>query len=244
MQHELLNRTITRSRRRIARPVVALLTAGAAVALAAGSAQAAVWWSTDQWASWGNGGYTLYNDVWGSGAGPQTIWANSASNWGVWSNQPNTGGVKSYPNADRWVGRPINSLNSVTSGYNVSVPSSGAFETAYDIWDSSNTNEIMLWLNRTGPVGPIGSYVTTVRLGGHTWSVYKGWNGSNNVYSFLDNDRSTSGSVDILSVLRWMENGEHWIGNVTLGNVQFGWEITSSNGGLNFQTNSYWLSYN
>jgi hypothetical protein len=28
-----------------------------------------------------NGGYTVRNDVWGSGAGPQTIWANSYSNW-------------------------------------------------------------------------------------------------------------------------------------------------------------------
>jgi hypothetical protein len=54
--------------------------------------------------------------------------------------------------------------------------------------------------------------------------------------------RSTSGTVDILSVLKWLENSEHWIGNVTLGNVQFGWEITSASGGLNFQVNNYWVS--
>jgi hypothetical protein len=160
----------------------------------------------------------------------------------VWSNQPNTGGIKSYPNVTRWVGAPINSLHSVTSNYNVSVPSSGAFETAYDIWDSSNANEIMLWLNQTGPIGPIGSYVTNVGLGGDNWNVYKGSNGSNNVYSFLNTGRSTSGSVDILSVMKWLENNEHWIGNVTLGNVQFGWEITSSSGGENFAVNSYSVS--
>lgn len=244
MPHALLDRTIIALRRRIVRPAAALLAACTAVALAAAPAQAAVWWSSDQWASWSNGGYTLYNNVWGGGAGPQTIWANSYSNWGVWSNQPNTGGVKSYPNVAKWVGTPINSLNSVTSGYNVSVPSSGAFETAYDIWDSSNSNEIMLWLNQTGPIGPIGSYVTTVWIGGYTWNVYKGWNGSNNVYSFLNTGSSASGTVDILSVLRWLENSAHWIGNVTLGNVQFGWEITSSSGGMNFQVNSYWVSYN
>jgi len=242
MAHGRTDRMITTPGRRITRALAALGAAGAALALAVGPAQAATWSSTDRWASWSNGGYTLYNNVWGGGAGPQTIWANSSGNWGVWSNQPNTGGIKSYPNVTRWVGTPINSLSWVTSGYNVSVPSSGAFETAYDIWDSSNADEIMLWLNQTGPIGPIGSYVTNVSVGGFNWNVYKGWNGSNNVYSFLDTGRSTSGSVDILSVLRWLENSEHWIGNVTLGNVQFGWEITSSGGGMNFQVNSYWVS--
>ena len=43
----------------------------------------AVWSSSDRWGTWSNGGYTLYNNVWGSGYGPQTIWANSYSNWGV-----------------------------------------------------------------------------------------------------------------------------------------------------------------
>src|SRR5262249_44425995 len=74
----------------------ALMSAIAAVTLVvttAAGAQAAVWSSTDKWATWSNGGYTVRNDVWGSGAGPQTIWANSFSNWGVWANHPNTGGV-------------------------------------------------------------------------------------------------------------------------------------------------------
>ncbi|GAB3964304.1 hypothetical protein GCM10029978_024470 [Actinoallomurus acanthiterrae] len=31
-----------------------------------GTAQAATWSSTDKWGTWSNGGYTLYNDVWGS----------------------------------------------------------------------------------------------------------------------------------------------------------------------------------
>ena len=239
-----LPRAITRLARRIAAPLAALVTAGLVLALTAGPANAATWYSSDRWASWNNGGYTLYNDVWGSGAGPQTIWANSYSNWGVWSDQPNTGGIKSYPNVSKWVGVPINSLNSVTSGYNVSVPGSGAYETAYDIWDSGNQNEIMLWLNQTGPIGPIGSYVTNVSVGGFNWNVYKGWNGANNVYSFLNTGRSTAGTVDILSVLRWLEYNQHWIGNITLGNVQFGWEITSSSGGMNFQSNNYWVSYN
>lgn len=230
------------SKPRLLSCLLAVPAAVAAVALAAGPANAATWSSSDQWASWSNGGYTLYNDIWGSGAGPQTIWANSYSNWGVWSNQPNTGGIKSYPNDSKYVGKAINSLSSVTSSYNVTVPGAGAYETAYDIWDSSNANETMLWLNKTGAVGPLGSYVTNVSVGGFNWNVYKGNNGSNNVYSFLNTGSSTSGTVNILAVLKWLENTEGWIGNVTLGNVQFGWEITSSSGGENFQVNSYSVS--
>jgi hypothetical protein len=166
-------------------PLIALVTALAT----ATAASAAVWWSTAKFGSWSNGGYTLYNDVWGSGAGPQTIWANSFSNWGVWSNQPNTGGVKSFPNVTRYIGAPLSSLSSVTSSFNVSVPGSGAFETAYDIWDSGNAYETMLWMNKTGAI-----------------------------------------------------ESQGWFGNITLGNVQFGWEITSSSGGENFQVNNYSVS--
>lgn len=228
--------------RRIRHMLAVSFAVFAALTWTAGPASAATWWSTNNWGTWSDGGYTLYNNVWGSGAGPQTIWANSFSNWGVWADHPNTGGIKSYPNVTKYVGVPINSLSSVKSSYNVTVPTSGAFATTYDIWDANKSNEIMLWLNKTGPIGPIGSYATQISLGGYSWDVYKGNNGSNNVYSFLNTGYSTSGTVDILSVLRWMENTQHWIGNVTLGDVQFGWEITSSAGGLNFQTNSYSVS--
>ena len=66
----------------------------------ASNAHAAVWESCGQWATWSDGGYNLYNNIWGSGAGPQCIWANSYHNWGVWADHPDTSGVKSYPNSE------------------------------------------------------------------------------------------------------------------------------------------------
>ena len=98
-----------RFKRRRALLLATVPAAAAAVALVAGPASAATWSSSDRYASWNNSGYTIYNDVWGGGAGPQTVWANSASNWGVWSNQPNTGGIKSYPNVTQ-VGRHAHQL--------------------------------------------------------------------------------------------------------------------------------------
>ncbi len=220
---------------RFALPVVA---AAAAVVLTATSAQAATWSSSDKFGSWSNGGYTISNDVWGGGAGPQTIWANSYSNWGVSSNQPNTGGVKSYPHSGRAINRTLSSIGSVTSSFNVSVPGAGAYETAYDIWANNNAYEIMLWMNKTGAVGPIGSLQTTVSVGGHTWDVYKGSNGSNAVFSFLRHGNTSSGSVDIKAVLNWIKS-KGWFGDVTLGDVQFGFEITSTGTSRSFTSNSF-----
>lgn len=208
----------------------------------ASTAFAAVWSSTAAFGSWTSGAYTLNNDVWGSGAGPQTIWANSATNWGVWSNQPNTGGVKSYPHSGISVGSTLSSLHSVSSSFNVSLPGGGAFETAYDIWANTSTYEIMLWMNKTGAVGPLGSLQTSASVGGFSWNVYSGSNGSNQVFSFVNQGSSLSGTVDILAVLRWIES-KGWYGNVTLSQVQFGFEITSSSGGLNFVANNLTVSH-
>jgi hypothetical protein len=204
---------------------------------------AAAWSSSDRWGTWTNGGYTLYNNIWGSGGGPQTIWANSYSNWGVWANHPNTGGVKAYPNATRHVGKRISALGSVTSRFNVSTPNAGAYTTAYDIWDTNHAYEIMLWMNKYGPVGPLGSRQTTTSVGGHTWDVYRGSNGANQVFSFVRTGNTSSGTVDVKAVLNWLR-GNGWMGDVTLGDVQFGYEITSAAGGLDFTTNSFSVSAN
>jgi hypothetical protein len=216
-------------------PAMAL---GATVGLASAPASAAVWNSCDQYGNTSLNGYTLYNNIWGSGAGSQCIWANSGTNWGVWANHPNTGGIKSYPNAKKVINKSITSLASLSSGYNVTVPSSGAYNTSYDIWDTGYKYEIMLWVNKTGAVGPLGTSQGTVTLGGHTWTVYKGNNGSNDVFSFVRTSNSTSGTVNVLPILKWIKDTKGWFGNVTIGDLQFGFEITSSSGGLNFTVNS------
>lgn len=207
------------------------------------SARAAVWESSDQWGTWTTGDYILYNNIWGSGAGPQTIWANSSANWGVHANHPNTGGVKSYPNATRYVNRQLSSLNSLSSSFSTRVPGGGAYASTYDIWANNNAYEIMLWVNRTGPVGPIGSYQTSASVGGHGWDVYRGVNGSFEVFSFLRQGNASSGTIDVKAVLDWIR-GRGWFGDVTVGYVQFGYEITSSSGGMDFVTNNFSVSYN
>ncbi len=76
-------------------------------------------------------------------------------------------------------------------------------------------------------------------LDGVTYNVYKGWNGSNNVYSFVDTSTVTSGTFNVLDMLKWIQYAKGWMSNETLGKVQFGWEITTENPGQNFQVDIY-----
>jgi hypothetical protein len=223
------------------------------------TANAATWESSEKFGYWTDEGYTMNNDIWGSGSGDQTIWANSYSNWGVWGAQPETDNVKSYPHVGKLLNKKLSEINTLQSSFNVEVPSNYTnMETAYDIWLDNNAHEIMLWMNKSGDVKPIsykydalGNAIPVeenVNIGGYTWNVYVGNNGGNMVYSFLKVDGNiNSGTVDIKEIINWIEHTKQWFGDVVIGDVQFGFEITSSynNGmGHDFVTNSLSITYN
>lgn len=221
-------------------PAVAAATA---LALTATNAFAAVYESSAQYASYSTGGYTIYNDEWGSGHGTQTLWVNSASNWGVYSTQPNTSGVKSYANESKSIGTALNSLTSVTSSFNESNPGSGNWESAYDIWLNGSAIEVMVWTDVSGDVAPLGSDLGTVTLAGSTWSLYAGNNGSNPTYSFVHSGNESSGTVNLLDLLKYLENTKGYFSNPTLSTVQYGWEISSTGDTQeDFTINSYSVS--
>lgn len=238
------------------------------LAAAAPSAQAATWAASSPatsscsapnlFATWTYGSYGFNNDVWSPcsnlAAGAQTIWANSNADWGVWSDQPNTGGIKSYPHIGYAVNRTISSLSTLTSTISATTPSGGAWESTYDIWVGNNAHEIMLWLNYTGTAGGCGnvkpiSYnwtsagcaipvYTNVSVGGSTWNVYRGNNGNNMVYSFLRTTKTNNTTVDVRAILNYLKN-LGWMGDLVVGEVQYGFEITSSAGGMNFGAKNF-----
>jgi hypothetical protein len=229
--------------RRLIRAALPVAAAATALIVTATSAHAAVYESSAQYASYSTGGYTIYNDEWGSGYGSQTLWVNSASNWGVYSTQPNTSGVKSYPNDSLSIGTALNSLSSVTSSFNESNPGSGNWESAYDIWLNSSSYEVMVWTYVSGDVAPLGSVVGTVSLDGNTWTLYAGNNGSNPTYSFVRSGNESSGTVNLLDLLKYLENTKGYFSDPTLSTVQYGWEITSTNDTQeDFTINSYSVS--
>jgi hypothetical protein len=229
--------------RNLIRAALPVAAAATALMVTVTSAQAAVYESSAQYASYSTGGYTIYNDEYGSGYGSQTLWVNSASNWGVYSTQPDTSGVKSYPNDSDSIGTALNSLSSVTSSFSESNPSGGNWESAYDIWLDGSSYEVMVWTYVSGDVAPLGSVVGTVSLDGSTWTLYAGNNGSNPTYSFVLSGNETSGTVNLLDLLTYLENTEGYFSDPTLSTVQYGWEITSTNDTQeDFTINSYSVS--
>jgi Glycosyl hydrolase family 12 len=226
--------------RKLVGAALPLAAAASALMLTATGAKATVYESSAQYASYSIGGYTIYNDEWGSGHGTQTLWVNSASNWGVYSTQPSTSGVKSYPNQSKSIGTALNSLHSVTSSFSESNPGSGNWESAYDIWLNGSGYEVMVWTYVKGNVGPLGSSVGTVSLDGNTWTLYAGNNGSNPTYSFVRSGNESSGTVNLLDLLKYLENTKKYFSSPTLSTVQYGWEISGTgNTQLNFTINSY-----
>jgi cellulose binding protein with CBM2 domain/glycosyl hydrolase family 12 len=196
--------------------------------------------SSDQWAQYSIGGYTIYNDEWGSGHNTQTLWVTSATNWGVFATQPSTSGVKSYANISKSIGIALNSLSSATSSFNESNPSGGNWESAYDIWLNGTGIEVMAWTDVSGNVGPLGSSVGSVTLDGNTWTLYAGNNGSNPTYSFVRSGNESSGTVNILDLLKYLENTKGYFSNPTLSTIQYGWEISGTNNAQeNFTVNNY-----
>jgi Glycosyl hydrolase family 12 len=217
--------------------VLLLLLAGAPVAWAV------AWSSSHRFAEWSNGGYLVRNNVWAKdGFGPQTISADSFSSWWVDSTQPNTNGVKSYPHVARKIDRGLSTLRSLTSSFTVSLPRDGTFNAAYDIWADNNSYEAMLWEYKQVAT-PIGVKQTTVRAGGSTWDVYKGNNG-HRVYSFVrQGDITSATQLDVLAELNWLKDNKWW-GDVTIGEVGFGFEISSTVGEREtFMTRGYSVNF-
>lgn len=211
----------------------------------------AAWVASGPWDTWTNNGYTVINNIWGSGAGAQTIWARTGTNWGVVANHPRTGGVKSYPHTGKVLNRRLSTLSSVRSSFNVSVANDGDYATAYDIWANNFAYEVMIWANQNGAVGPIAeSYdangavpsARNVNTGGHTWNVYRGSNGSNAVFSFVRTGETNSASIDVLAIMNWLRT-QGWWGDVTVGDIQFGFELTGTAGQSGFVCNSFSLDF-
>lgn len=240
--------------KRLLLAVLALVVTLPVMGAGAAVASAARWRSAEKWAEFSEGGYTVRNNIWGEQPGAQTIWADSHAHFGVHATHPATSGIKSYPHAERAVHRRLSELGRCTSTFAAIVPASGAFNTAYDIWCERHAFEIMLWVNWHGAVGPIAEKwnddgkpvpaFTDVKAGGHTWTVYKGTNGHNAVYSFLRTDQTDAGTMDVKDILLWVQRAG-WFGDkdVLLDEVQFGWEITSSPQGLDFEVTDFSVAF-
>ncbi|KAM6484632.1 endo-1,4-beta-glucanase [Trichoderma sp. SZMC 28011] len=208
----------------------------------------------------GGNGYSVSNNLWGqsagSGFGCITVNSlNSAASWHAdwqWSGGQNN--VKSYPNVQIAIPqkRIVNSIGSMPTTASWSYTGSNLrADVAYDLFTASNPNhvtysgdyELMIWLARYGDIGPIGSAQGTVNINGQSWTLYYGFNGAMQVYSFVAPSTVTNWSGDVKNFFNYLRDNKGYpASSQYVLSYQFGTEPFTGSGTLN--VNSWTASIN
>ena len=182
-----------------------------------------------------DGRFDLYNNEWNTSAnpGPQTICGNSESNWQAVSNQRagNTAVLTApsvqipYNNSN---GYPLSDFSSLSSSYaeNMHAVAGTDAEAMYDIWLNGLNKEVMFWVDDHGQT-PSGSVVATTTFSGATWDL---WQTGGGYWAFVRKGNASSGTVDLLAGLKYLESRGDLAATDKLWQVNFGWEICSTAG--------------
>ncbi len=230
---------------------VGLFIAGtAAVVAAASPAQADVRICEQYGSTTIQGRYVVQNNRWGSTA-EQCINVTSTG-FSIVSQQgsaPTNGAPLSYPsvffgchytNCSPGTNLPlqVSQISSVPTNINYTYVG-GTYNASFDIWldptpkrDGVNQMEIMIWFNRQGPIQPIGSSVGNGNVGGRTWDVWRGINGSNNVISYVAPSPITSWSFNVLDFVNDIRNRGAITNSWYLTSIQAGFEPWNGGVGL------------
>jgi hypothetical protein len=200
--------------------IVAVASVGVGIMISVPEAHAATQ-ICDQYGTTVVGNYIVQNNRWGTSA---TQCINVTSTGFSIVQQDGTGNTSgapvSYPSI--YLGchysncspssplpKQISTISSANTSISDTYPSSGTYDASYDIWLNADTNvsgvqdtEIMVWLNHTGSIQPVGSNSgQTVNIAGHSWAVWTGNNGQNNVVSYVQAGISSL-SFDVMAFVR------------------------------------------
>jgi hypothetical protein len=143
----------------------------------------------------------------------------------------------------------VSDIRSFPTSVSYTYVSGATYDAAYDIWldpsprtDGVNAQEIMIWFNRQGSIQPIGSVVGNATIGGRTWQVWQGSNGSNAVVSYVAPSPITSWSFDVMDFVADVRNRGAITNSWYLTSVQAGFEPWI--GGVGLAVNSFSASVN
>jgi hypothetical protein len=195
---------------------------------------------------------TVGQDVWNPIAGwQQTLYATDPGSWHVTANMPagNTA-VVSFPNTGAdYDEKPLSSFGSVVSSFSETSPGAGPgkqnnYDTGFDLWLNHWNNEVMIQMDNYGSQS-VGTcpFIATATFGGSNGVPVQHWGlcqfGSELIWQ-LSQGHEPTGSVDILSMLTWLEDARYLPAASTVTAFSYGFEICST-GGQNetFGVNSF-----
>jgi Glycosyl hydrolase family 12 len=195
------------------------------------------WCSSAPFGQWTtpDGRFDLYNNEWNTSdnPGPQTICGNSESDWQATSTQRagNTA-VLTAPSVqipyDNSNGYPLSDFSSMSSSYaeDMHAVAGTDAEAMYDIWLNGLNKEVMFWVDNHGQT-PSGSVVATTTFSRATWDL---WQTGDGYWAFVREGNASSGTVDLLAGLQYLESRGDLTSTDKLWQVNFGWEICSTAG--------------
>lgn len=169
----------------------------------------------------------IFNNLWGAdtGAGSQSVWGlerpDSQVSWGTrwdWRGREDT--IKSYAaivTGWHWgwriagTGLPlrVNAIRHARTSWEFDLlqDSAGGYNVTYDMWLSDNpriqnenpSGEIMIWLNYSGVIQPIGARKADFAIGGTSWVLWEGPHPISGwpVYSFVRGESADRVSLDL-----------------------------------------------
>ncbi len=246
----------------LAAAVLVTVTAAAASALIAAPARADTQICTQFGTTTIQGGkYVVQNNDWGDSTTQCiNVTTTGFSVTTASHNKPQNGAPGAYPsiyagchygNCSTGSGLPLQTsdpaFNTIQTSVSMSYPSSSnIFDASYDIWfdptprtNGQNTGaELMVWLNHTGSVQPVGSKVGTVNLAGATWDVWFG-NSGWNVISYVRQSPSTSASFAVSTFYNDVVSRGYGQRSWYLTSVQAGFEPWVGGTGLAVNSFSY-----
>ena len=192
--------------------------------------------TSDPNGGWSAGGYYIHNNMWNHAKySPckSALYAWSADNWYVVANMNNKkrdGAVKTYPNVHKdFRSAPINSFESITSGFAETSPHVGIYNVAYDIWINGvatpGCTEIMIW-NENFQQVPGGKYIQDVIFDGQAYKVHRA--PGTGYIAFVATTNFTSGTVNLLEIMKWTQS-KGWLPSTSvLNQICFGVEMVST----------------
>jgi hypothetical protein len=191
----------------------------------------------------GTGTY-VNNDVWSPVSGwSEVLTAANPGSWSVVANMPaGNNSVVSYPDVQELYNNvPLSSYTSLTSSFTETMnPHSGTLsEAAFDLWLNNWNDEVMIWNDNYGEDLSDDTDMGSVAFDGQNFEVYRNGplgNGEELIVSLDSNEQS--GTIDILSTLKWLEGKGYLPSGSTLTSIDYGWEILSTGG----QNETYQLS--
>jgi cellulose 1,4-beta-cellobiosidase len=247
------------------------LMAGGLIGLGASDARAATTQLTQmQMTPVAGGVYNVQNNEWGSGAAESISTDGNADftvNNSAIDNATNgaPGGYPSIYQGCHWgtctsgglTATPVQvsslTAGKVTTSWSTTQPGgSNDYDVAYDIWFNQtptttgqpNGTELMIWLNHNGPVQPFGSQVATgVSLGGRSYNVWEGSQGSFDTVSYTMTTGTTSVSgLDLAPLVADAVSRGYTKTSWYLIDIEAGFELWQGGGGL--ATNSFSVDIN